>query len=181
MIGGDVRMAKSAWESLKGAHFGPEIPDDADEIVASLQHARNLHQEIRQVVDDDQQTEQLSRLLNRTFIDEAFRGTVSALGATNVDAEGVVKGLGEIAIDVRETENNPDSLDITFTRRANGLFNCEGVKPFLDREGISRDTDKLDVTVALRVRRQDLIDGHPERFELLHGARLEVRPKVMGD
>ena len=113
--------------------------------------------------------------MNRRLIDGAFESTLSTLGALNLDLENL-GSKGRVSVDVQPSEDN-EWLHVTFSRQADFLFQCDGVQPFLERQGIDQGAQRLDVTVALRVRRQDLIDGHPEKFDLIQGARLEIRPR----
>ena len=175
---GDARIAECALEFLKGVQVGPKYAEEMKVQVKSRDHGMSVLGELADSVgSDQQQVEQLSKLMNARVIDEAHSNTLLTLGATIEEIED--RGSkGETSVFVAPSEDN-EWLHVTFSKQADGLFDCPSVQPLLDRNRISAEQHRLDVMVEIRVRREDLINGHPERFEFVHGGRLEIEAREM--
>jgi hypothetical protein len=138
-----MRMAECALDRLKGAHVGMFIPDTWHLEESSRDHSVEVLGDLTGHVDDPAQFQQFSKLLNRRLIDEAYRSTIGALGTTNADVDSCIN-QGSISVNVQPDEGN-EWLNIRFCRQADSLFDCDGVKPFLEQQDIDRETHRLDV------------------------------------
>ncbi len=122
-----------------------------------------------------QLTGQLSRLINAEFMNEMFRQTAMTMGAVN-DHVNALEDKGLLSIDATR---DGDWVTLTLTKNADSLLTpvieteTSRTSEVLGSRGITQETHTADLTVQMRVRVQDLLDGHPERFEVVHGPRLE--------